>query len=57
MVKFNLEIPTNATFFNIYQIIIPVKDMNNINSWIKGLFFQEIPNVLLVGRLRHFLQN
>ena len=56
MVKFNLEIPTNAIFFNILPMIIPVKDMNHVHTWIRSLFLQEIPNVLSVERLPHFLQ-
>ena len=54
---FYLEIPTNATFLNIFPMIILLKDMNYVHSWIECLFSQEIPNMRLAGRLRHFLQN
>ena len=31
--------------------------MNYVHSWIECLFSQEIQNMRLAGRLRHFLQN
>ena len=37
--------------------IIPIEDLRNIHPWVKSLFSARIvPNLLLAGRLNHFLE-
>ena len=55
----NIAVKTNqnATFFHTLPEILPVENLRHVHSWIKSLFFENIPSVLLARKIKHFIHN